>query len=139
MTLGFAHAASPVGVLAWLGEKFAKSEGMDSRHILSLVSLFWLTNSSTSSYMIYKENAQLQSLIPRFIVPIPTGLSQQSKEISCVPRSWADTTVKGGLKWYTEDNDAGHFFAVDNPALFVKDLQDCYATLLPLTSLRSKI
>ena len=65
-TLGYGLNDSPVGLAAWIVEKFyGWFDGEDNKlvvsddEVLAIVSLYWFTQSITSSARLYKENGDL--------------------------------------------------------------------------------
>jgi hypothetical protein len=57
--------------------------------MLDDITLYWFTNTATSSARLYRENANKFGL-NHGIVDFPVGISIFPREIFRVPRSWAD-------------------------------------------------
>ena len=65
-TIGYGLNDSPVGLAAWIVEKFyGWFDGEDNKlvvsndEVLAIISLYWFTQSITSSARLYKENGDL--------------------------------------------------------------------------------
>lgn len=127
-TLGYALADSPAGQAAWIYEKFQAwtdcggvPEGAISRKtMLDIISLYWLTNSGTSSARLYWE-----SFVGGFgarQVSLPSGCSVIPRELYRAPRSWADRCLTRLVHW-NELPRGGHFAALEQPNLFVSELR----------------
>ncbi|POS74617.1 epoxide hydrolase [Diaporthe helianthi] len=130
-TIGLVLSASPLALLAWIGEKYL--EWADSRHplkletILELVSLYWFTNTFPRS--IYPYRLLAQSMVDGKVTPIPTsketplGYSTFPGEIGFVPKAWAEKAYPN-LKLYRSHDKGGHFAALEQPVLLLKDVED---------------
>jgi pimeloyl-ACP methyl ester carboxylesterase len=127
-TLGYALNDSPAGLAAWIVEKIDRwsdglADGPISRdQILTNVSLYWVTQSATSSMRIYREN-KLQPLAfaPGERVAPPLGYASFPKEISHPPRSWLERVFE--VRQWTTMPRGGHFAAWEQPDLLVEDVR----------------
>ncbi|HEX5806164.1 MAG TPA: epoxide hydrolase [Macromonas sp.] len=130
-TLGYGLADSPVGQAAWIFEKFLAWTDCQGHplnifsydELLDNIMLYWLPNASASSARMYWE-----SFAGGFMaqpVPVPCGYSIFPKEIYQAPRSWAEKCTPQLIHWNVLDH-GGHFAAMEQPALFVKELRDCF-------------
>lgn len=61
------------------------------------------------------------------------GYSWHHKELGPIPKAWVEKT--GNLIWYRVHFEGGHFAAMEEPKLFVKDMEDFVKTLKDHTSL----
>ena len=129
-TLGYGLADSPSGQAAWILEKLwawtdcnGHPENVLSRdEMLDNVMLYWLTNSAASSARIYWESF---NAINRDPVTIPTGISMFPKEIFRCSRRWAEKRFQNLVYW-NELDQGGHFAALEQPALFVNEVRNCF-------------
>ena len=129
-TLGFGLADSPSGQAAWILEKFwawtdcnGHPENVLSRdEMLDNVMIYWLTNSAASSARIYWESMHA---INRDPVTIPTGISMFPKEIFRCSRRWAEKRFQNLVYW-SELDIGGHFAALEQPAMFVNEVRNCF-------------
>lgn len=127
-TLGYGLADSPVGQAMWIYEKFWR--WMDCRGdpqnavsldpMLDIITLYWLTNTGTSSGRLYWESYKNGF----FAVPLqlPVGCSVFAKEIYRAPRSWAERCMSNLVYW-NELPVGGHFAALEQPGLFVDEVR----------------
>lgn len=133
-TLGYALADSPVGQAAWIYEKFVDwtDSGGEPEKVLSRdemlddITLYWLTNTATSSARFYWENADLAFFAVD--IDIPVGVSVFPGEIYRAPRSWAERCYRKLIYW-NELDKGGHFAAFEQPELFVSEVRQAFASL----------
>lgn len=115
-TLSFGLSDSPVGLLAWLVEKYrawSDCDGDLSRHfsddlILTRASLYWFTNSISTSFRPYYEHAHGMTT-PLKKVMVPTAVAVFPKDLTQPPRSWAERTYH--VTRYNVMPRGGHFAA----------------------------
>lgn len=134
-TIGYSLVDSPVGLLAWILDKFAewtdtedtpfKTISRDS--VLDNVTLYWLTRTGASSARIYYESHN--SLDPDLRVDIPSAISIYPRDIEKWPRVWAQERFRRIVRWRTPDA-GGHFPSLEVPEFFVEDLRDGLTAVL---------
>jgi len=133
-TLAYGLTDSPVGLTAWLVEKFhtwtdhrGDLDGYFGRDtMLTDIMLYWTTGAIGSSFWPYY--ARMHSPWPIPIgktVDVPTGYIQFPKEILSPPRSVADLFYSNIQSW-TECERGGHFAALEQPELLVKDMRQFF-------------
>jgi pimeloyl-ACP methyl ester carboxylesterase len=127
---------SPVGLAAWIGEKFrawsdcgGEVERVFSKdELLTNISLYWHTQSIGSSMQMYWEN-RLQPM--RFAdgqrVAPPVGYAHFPKELSHPPRSWLERTFD--VTQWTDMPSGGHFAAMEKPALLATEIRRFFRPL----------
>ena len=129
-TLGYALADSPIGQAMWIYEKFhawTDCDG-DPQNVLTMdemldgISLYWFTNSAASSARLYWESFFRQG---RATIDLPVGFSQFPKELFRAPRHWATETFRNICHW-NELERGGHFAALEQPEIFVREVRDCF-------------
>jgi pimeloyl-ACP methyl ester carboxylesterase len=126
-TIGYLLLDSPVGLCAWILEKFwswTDTDGdpvraLGADRILDNVMLYWLTGTGASSARMYWESFQRRERVP---VEVPTGVSIFPKEIFRPSRRWAERRYKNIVHWDELDR-GGHFAAFEQPELFVDQLR----------------
>ncbi|MFC9795707.1 epoxide hydrolase family protein [Streptomyces sp. NPDC127584] len=134
-TIGYSLVDSPVGLLAWILDKFADwSDTEDSPfetisrdRILDDVTLYWLTRSGASAARIYYESHN--SLDPELRVDVPAAITMYPRDIEKTPRPWAQERYRRIVRWNSPES-GGHFPSLEVPAYFVKDLQEGLAEVL---------
>ncbi|SAK51422.1 epocide hydrolase domain-containing protein [Caballeronia ptereochthonis] len=133
-TLGYALADSPVGQAAWMYDKFADwtySGGAPERSLtkdemLDDITLYWLTNTSTSAAQLYwTNNANNFNAVD---VSIPAAVTVFPGEIYQAPRSWVDRSYHK-LIYFNEVDKGGHFAAWEQPQLFAEEIRSAFRTL----------
>jgi pimeloyl-ACP methyl ester carboxylesterase len=137
-TIGYSLVDSPVGLLAWILDKFAEwSDTEDSPfetisrdRVLDDVTLYWLTRTGASSARIYYEShGGVNSLDPELRVDVPAAISIYPRDIEKCPRAWAQERYRQIVRWTTPET-GGHFPSLEVPEYFVKDLQEGLAAVL---------
>ena len=136
-TLSYAMMDSPVGVAAWIIEKFYHWSDLEDRSLeltyqkddlLTNIMIYILTKSfNTSSWIYYgraKEGGRILSQDGRR-VEVPTGCAVYPKEfLTWPPKSYVERLFN--LVHWTEMNNGGHFAALEQPSSLIKDIQDFY-------------
>ncbi|MEU2791609.1 epoxide hydrolase [Streptomyces sp. NPDC007100] len=134
-TIGYSLVDSPVGLLAWLLDKFAEwSDTEDSPfetisrdRVLDNVTLYWLTRTGASAARIYYESHN--SLDPELRVDVPSAITMYPRDTEKCPRVWAQERYRQIVRWRTPET-GGHFPSLEVPGYFVKDLQEGLAAVL---------
>ncbi|MCX4710333.1 MULTISPECIES: epoxide hydrolase family protein [Streptomyces griseus group] len=134
-TIGYALVDSPVGLLAWILDKFAEwSDTEDSPferisidRILDDVTLYWLTRTGASAARIYYESHD--SLDPGLRVDVPSAITVYPRDIEKCPRPWAQERFRRIVHWGSPEA-GGHFPSLEVPDPFVEDLREGLAAVL---------
>jgi pimeloyl-ACP methyl ester carboxylesterase len=138
-TVGYALADSPAGQAAWIYDKFADwtysggdpERSLTKDEMLDDITLYWLTNSSTSSAQLYWENnnnnfnAVEQKTAD---ISLPVAVTVFPGEIYRAPRSWAERSYHN-LIYFNEVDKGGHFAAWEEPELFAAELRAAFRSL----------
>ncbi|GGO46981.1 epoxide hydrolase [Streptomyces daqingensis] len=127
-TIGYSLVDSPVGLLAWILDKFAEwSDTEDSPfetisrdRILDDVTLYWLTRTGASAARIYYESHN--SLDPELRVDVPSAITMYPRDIEKSPRAWAQERYRKIVRWNSPEA-GGHFPSLEVPEYFVEDLR----------------
>jgi microsomal epoxide hydrolase len=134
-TLAYAQHDSPVGLLAWILEKFwvwsdhAEDlwETFDRDALLTNVMLYWLTGSILPAARIYYETSHAREPFLGGRVTVPTGYARFPGEPFNPPREVMERSVN--LVHYSEPEHGGHFAAMEQPALFARDVSAFFTSL----------
>uniref|UniRef100_A0AAU3GM65 Epoxide hydrolase 1 n=1 Tax=Streptomyces sp. NBC_01401 TaxID=2903854 RepID=A0AAU3GM65_9ACTN len=134
-TIGYSLVDSPVGLLAWILDKFAEwSDTEDSPfetisrdRILDDVTLYWLTRTGASAARIYYESHN--SLDPELRVDVPSAITMYPADAEKCPRVWAQERYRQIVRWRAPEA-GGHFPSLEVPEYFVKDLQEGLTAVL---------
>lgn len=139
LTLGYALNDSPAGLLAWLLDKYrmwsdcgGDVESRFSRfELLSVVSLYWFTQSISSSMSLYFDNRNRVPLTRGARVEVPTAVAvfpNEYKPEGSPPRALAERTFN--LQRWTRYRRGGHFSALEEPAVLAADIAAFFAGLI---------
>jgi pimeloyl-ACP methyl ester carboxylesterase len=140
-TLAYSLNDSPVGLAAWIVEKFRALSDCDGdiERIFSLdalltdISLYWFSGTVDSAIRIYREN-RLDPLHfqPGERVKPPVGVALFPHELPMPPRSWVERCLN--VSRWTEMQRGGHFAAMEQPELLVEDIRAFFRPLRSATS-----
>ncbi|MCG5481645.1 MAG: alpha/beta hydrolase [Ensifer alkalisoli] len=133
-TIGYGLADSPVGLAAWFYDKLADwvftrgepERALSRDEILDNITLYWLTNTGTSSGRIYWENSAGNSKFAP--IAIPAAVTIFPGEVYRPPKSWAER-VYTKLIYYNRVDKGGHFAAWEEPELFSAELRAAFRPL----------
>ncbi|HLT61127.1 MAG TPA: epoxide hydrolase [Microlunatus sp.] len=137
-TLGYALTDSPVGLCAWIAEKYREwvdpaGPGVGDDRLLDTVTLYWLTRTAVSSARLYWESiAEVSRWFTEAtadLIMVPTGASVFPAEVPRPSRRWAERRF-GDLRHWGEPPVGGHFAALEVPESYVAELRASFATLL---------
>jgi pimeloyl-ACP methyl ester carboxylesterase len=133
LTLGYALADSPAGLGLWIWEKFR--EWADPRSNLALddilanITIYWATNTITSSMRLYLESANTPL---RFAngerLTTPCGVAHFPLEEPFPPRSWIERVYD--VRHWSEFEAGGHFAAMEQPEAFAGDLKAAFSRIV---------
>jgi pimeloyl-ACP methyl ester carboxylesterase len=137
-TIGYALADSPVGMAAYYYDKFAEwtDTGGEPEKILTYdemldaISLYWLTNTGTSSSRSYWEGAHAGGgpFNAVEVRSVPIAVTVFPAEIYRAPRSWGERTFDNLIYWNEVDR-GGHFAAWEQPQLFSQEVRAAFRSL----------
>ena len=123
-TIGYGLNDSPIGLAAWISEKFygwfeEKDNNLviSNDEVLSIISLYWFTQSVTSSARIYKENGDFGFSFNKINQPMAGAIFK--RDIMLPPRAWAEK-IYNVVQW--NEYDGGHFAAFEKPETLAKDI-----------------
>jgi pimeloyl-ACP methyl ester carboxylesterase len=127
LTLGYGLSDSPVGLLAWILEKYRAwsdsggdvSTRFTDDFLLTQASLYWFTDTIATSFRPYYEYAAgLTHRVER--VDVPTAVAVFPADLAQPPRAWAERTYN--VTRYTTMPRGGHFAAHEEPELLAADI-----------------
>jgi pimeloyl-ACP methyl ester carboxylesterase len=140
-TLGYALNDSPAGLAAWILEKWRSWSDcgghLESRFsrdfLLTVVTLYWVTGTITSSMRDYYDNRRWQGeprLGPDDFAPVPTAVSVFSHMLipeGEPPKEWAERLYD--IRRWTVMPRGGHFASAEEPDLVARDIAAFFATV----------
>ncbi|MEY9860501.1 pimeloyl-ACP methyl ester carboxylesterase [Catenulispora sp. GAS73] len=135
-TLGYALNDSPAGLAAWILDKWRSwsdsggdldaTFGRDS--LLTMLTLYWATDSITTSMRDYYDNRWHGSPIgPADQVRVPTAMAVFANEFvpeGEVPRSWYERLYR--IERWTVFPRGGHFAAMEVPDVLAADIGEFF-------------
>ena len=125
-TLAYGLTDSPVGLLAWISEKFSEwadpASAIDRDQMLTNVSVYWFTGTVNSAARLYAEFGRSGGGWGR-VEPstVPSGVAQFPYEIFPPIKRFAERSNK--IVHWTEFERGGHFAAMEQPDLLVGDVR----------------
>ena len=135
-TLGYALNDSPVGLAAWIVEKFRAWSDCDGDvekrytkdELLTNITIYWVTQTINSSVRLYCESLRSGRFgVADRKVEVPTGCAIFPKEIIRPPRRWAEAHFD--VRRWTEFPAGGHFPALEEPVNLVDDVRAFFREL----------
>jgi pimeloyl-ACP methyl ester carboxylesterase len=146
-TIGYSLTDTPIGMAAWMldhdpdsYEKISRafldgkpSGGLTRERIVDNLTLYWVTNTATSSARLYWEtsqtvNAAIASGQKPPALKLPVAFTVFPEEIFQAPRSWAEK-VYPNLTYFNEVDRGGHFAAWEEPQLFSEEMRAAFGSL----------
>jgi microsomal epoxide hydrolase len=135
-TLAYALTDSPVGLAAWIVEKFrtwsdcgGEVERRFSKDVLlTNVMLYWVTGAIGSSFWpYYARHHGPWPISERQPVTVPTAYAAFPREILHPPRSLAERVYN--IRRWTAMPAGGHFAALEEPELLAADIRTFFRDL----------
>jgi len=136
-TLAYGLTDSPVGLAAWIVEKFRTwsdcggiVENRFSKDLLiTNVMLYWITGAINSSFWPYWSRLHEPWPITRETpVRAPTAFASFPKEILHPPRAWVEPAYPNIRRW-TMMTAGGHFPALEEPEALAADVRAFFRDL----------
>jgi len=133
---------SPAGLASWIVEKFRAwsdcNGEIESRftkdELLTHIMIYWATESKGPSFLPYYDYANASALtwmkegVKKWTGSsrVPAAFALFPKDISQPPREWAERFFN--VQRWTEMASGGHFAAMEEPELLVKDIRTWFRT-----------
>ncbi|WP_010235030.1 epoxide hydrolase family protein [Clostridium arbusti] len=126
-TLSYGLSDSPIGLAAWIIEKFRAwsdcngdlQQRFSKDELLTNIMIYWVTNTMGSSARIYYEN--MHSLPPMGHIEVPTGIALFPADILLPPKEWAMRNLN--ITRLTTMPSGGHFTAMEEPELLAEEIR----------------
>ena len=139
--VGYSLGDSPAGLAAWLflHPGFSNwSYGADPKQsptindVLDNISLYWFTNTATSSARIYWENRNIEIISAGSqktnLIKLPVAITVFPEDVYTSPESWARRAYPN-LIYFREVDKGGHFAAWEQPQLFTEEMRAAFKSL----------
>jgi len=135
-TLAYGLHDSPVGLAAWIVEKFRSwsdcagdvEKRFTKDELLTTITLYWVTETINAANRLYYDSAH------DFTSPqhtgrsaVPAAIARFPKDILPAPREWAERWFN--VQRWTAMPRGGHFAAMEEPELLVEDLRAFFRPL----------
>ena len=129
-TLAYGLSDSPVGLAAWIIEKFRAwsdcngelTKRFSNDELLTNIMIYWITNTISSSAGIYYENTHSLPALGK--IEVPTGVALFPADILLPPKKWAEQNLN--ISRWTTMPRGGHFTAMEEPELLADDIRSFY-------------
>jgi pimeloyl-ACP methyl ester carboxylesterase len=139
-TIGYSITDSPAGLAAWMlghpGFSQWTYSGSDPEkspdEVLDDISLYWLTNTATSSGRIYWEyggrSPVFAGVEKTSEISLPVAVTVFPGENYQAPETWARRAYRN-LMYFNEVDKGGHFAAWEQPDLFSAEVRAAFRPL----------
>ncbi len=136
LTLAYGLNDSPVGLCAWIIEKFfawsdcrGNIESVFTKdELLANVTLYWLTGTLHSSIRLYNESRKAPlSFSKGERVEVPVGIARFPLEDPFPPREYVERGFR--VQHWTNMPAGGHFAAMEQPELLAQDIRSFFRSL----------
>jgi pimeloyl-ACP methyl ester carboxylesterase len=137
LTLAYALNDSPIGLCAWIIEKFhgwADCKGyienvFTKDELLANVTLYWVTETIHSSIRLYNESRKVPLHFTKDdFVKVPVAIARFPLEDAFPPRKYIERGYN--VQHWTEMPAGGHFASMEQPELLAEDIRAFFRTLL---------
>ena len=138
-TLGYGLSDSPVGLAGWIVEKFQgfprapaeQGPPFDIDHLIANIALYWLTDTAATAtwfYLAARQTGDLAMQAGEFVSP-PTGFLLPPWDlVPPAPKGWLE---RGYNVVHRRDLErGGHFVAMEQPDIFVTDVQSYFRNVV---------
>lgn len=127
LTLAYGLQDSPVGLAAWITEKFYAwsdchgliDNAISKDDLLTNIALYWFSQSIASSVRLYCEETRHR--VNPAPSPLPMGAAVYPKEMMQPVRKWVEAELNV-VHWFQAEA-GGHFAALEQPDIFSRDLR----------------
>jgi pimeloyl-ACP methyl ester carboxylesterase len=138
LTIGHALQDSPVGLAAWIADKWwswtvPPGSGTDLNDFVSMdllvanIALYWHTGTIQSANWIYTPGQRRKRRVgERMLRPVGVTLGAQS--IERAPRPWAERFL-GDIRYWADLRKGGHFIAAEEPRLLAESIREFFRPL----------
>jgi pimeloyl-ACP methyl ester carboxylesterase len=133
-TLAYGLNDSPVGLMAWIVEKWRAWTDPDGNieqyfskdELLTNVMIYWVTETANSSMRSYYERAHdARRLNSDDKIRVPTGVALTTEPVEHAPREWAQRRYADLRRW-TEFSSGGHFMAAEEPEMLATEIREFF-------------
>jgi microsomal epoxide hydrolase len=128
-TLAYGLNDSPVGLAAWIVEKFRAwsdcggdiEQRFSKDELLTIIMIYWVTETISSSARLYYEDSHAAPQLKQGqYIEVPAGVATFPKDLTLPPRELGERFLR--VERWTEMPRGGHFAALEEPKLLVEDM-----------------
>jgi pimeloyl-ACP methyl ester carboxylesterase len=127
-TLAYAVNDSPIGLAAWIIEKFyswsdcsGDLEKVYTRdELLTNLTIYWVTQTAGSAFRVYYERMHHQRKDDGNKIAVPAAFCISSKDLVPAPREFAERVFN--VQQWTQLPSGGHFAAMEQPRRLADDI-----------------
>lgn len=136
LTLAYGLNDSPIGLCAWIIEKFfawsdcnGNIESVFTKdELLANVTLYWVTETIHSSIRLYNESRKAPlHLTKDDFTKVPVGIARFPMEDAIPPRRYVERGFN--VQRWTNMPAGGHFAAMEQPELLAEDIKSFFIDL----------
>ena len=134
-TLAHALNDSPIGLAAWIVEKFRSwsdchgelERRFSKDDLLTNLMIYWATGTAPASVRMYYEFSRETSTTRR--IDVPVGMLMSRKDLfPPAPREWGERFFN--VQRWVETDTGGHFLEWEEPVLVARELQAFFGALV---------
>jgi microsomal epoxide hydrolase len=135
-TLAYGLTDSPVGLAAWIVEKFRTwsdcggdvERRFTKDELLTNITIYWVTGAIGSSFWPYYARLHEKWPLPEGgRIEVPTGYAAFPREIVKPPRPWAEKVFN--ITRWSVMNSGGHFAAMEEPEALAREIREFFRPL----------
>ena len=131
-TLAYGLNDSPVGLAAWILEKFYAwsdhtgdmEQVFTKDELVTNVMIYWITQTINGSMRYYYEYQHERNPNKNWKIPTPTGISLFPKDIDQFPEEYAKRSYN--VTKYSKMNIGGHFPALEQDKMLVEEIRSFF-------------
>jgi microsomal epoxide hydrolase len=112
---------------AWTDHDGNLEDAVSRDHILTNLTVYWVTQTINSSIRLYCESQRSGRFPPFDRVDVPVGVAVFPREILRAPRAWADASYN--IQQWNRFDRGGHFAALEEPDLLIEDVRAFFRPL----------
>jgi pimeloyl-ACP methyl ester carboxylesterase len=138
LTIGHALHDSPVGLAAWIADKWwswtvPPRSGRDLDDFLSMdllvsnIALYWHTGTIQSANWIYTPGQRRTRHFGERMTP-PVGVTMGTQPVERAPRAWAERFFDD-IRYWADLGKGGHFLAAEEPELLAESIRQFFRPL----------
>jgi pimeloyl-ACP methyl ester carboxylesterase len=136
-TLAYGLTDSPVGLAAWIVEKFRTwsdcggdvERRFSKDELLTNITIYWATGAIGSSFWPYYARIHDGWPLPDGRIEVPTGYAAFPREILVPPRTWAERAYD--IRRWTVMPAGGHFAALEEPEGLAGEIRAFFRDVRP--------